>query len=246
MSRGKAVAVICFVVAGMVFFLSQNKKLLSVESAATSNATDESSSEPSHEGAKVKPTQQDNEKVTAAVFEARTGSMQARRIRQPQQVRQSGSLKQFEKELEPSHLFADTHWNLWQGIRAVSASEADVAPANYLANVSGYYLVEDKEFKAQESLVGQAEPLIYYNQRTHQAGVVTGTLKITLRKPGSIESLSSRHRLRVEGAFPHLNLFMVRSTYEPVDLQLLQKQLLADADIAQVEVEILSRQYEKN
>lgn len=246
MSRGKAFAVICFVVAGMVFFLSQNKKLLSVDSAANSEASDESSTGSSNEGVPINPAQHESEKVAAASFEPRTGAMQPRRIRQPQQIRQSGSLKKLKKELQPSLLFAESHWKLWQGIRAISAAEAPVAPANYLANVSGYFLVEDNEFAAQENFVGQAEPLIYYNQRTQQAGVVTGTLKITLRNSGNIESVNSRYSLKLEGAFPHLNLYMVRSSHEPVDLQFLQKQLQADADIAQVEVEILSRQYEKN
>lgn len=107
MSRGKAFAVICFVVAGMVFFLSQNKKLLSVDSAANSEASDESSTGSSNEGVPINPAQHESEKVAAASFEPRTGAMQPRRIRQPQQIRQSGSLKKLKKELQPSLLFSE-------------------------------------------------------------------------------------------------------------------------------------------
>lgn len=209
-------------------------------------ATDESSSTLVPEEKNLEASAVEGEKHIAADFEPRTGQMQPRRIRQPQQIRSAKNLKQIEKVLQPSQIFADSHWNLWQGVRAVAASDVQGAPDVYVANISGFYLVEDREYQAQENLAGQEEPLIYYNRRTQQAGIVTGTLKITLRRSGAIESLSSRHKLKVEGAFPHLNLYMVRSNHEPVDLHMLQKQLLADADIAQVEVEILSRQYEKN
>lgn len=245
MSRGKIFAVICLVVAGTVFFLSQNKKHLPVGTSSPVVPANESSSLSPEEQNTVESSIHQNAGMEPENFRPRQGSMQARRIRQPQEVGRSQNLNQIDKKLQSSELFENSHWNLWQGVRAIAASEVQRAPETYLTKVSGYYLIEDNEYQAQEELVGQAEPLIYYNKRTHQAGVVTGVLKVTLRKSGLIESLSTRYKLQVEGAFPHLNLFMVRSRSEPVDLQTLQKQLLAEADVAQVEVEILSRQYEK-
>ncbi len=182
--------------------------------------------------------------VTEGASSATVETMKARDPRSPKSVREGSPLVDIkEAKLEAVSLFADTNWKIWPGVQAIS-SKGTAPSSGILAKVNGYYLVKTEEVNDFRSFSSQ-RPLVVVDSRLEIAGVVTGVFSVVLKEGVSSDLLKNASGLKIVNEFPDIRTYYVTSSYEPFDLQTFQEALKAEAEIEQVRIEILSRQYEK-
>ncbi|MNK11946.1 hypothetical protein D3C87_299970 [compost metagenome] len=147
------------------------------------------------------------------------------------------------QELSESLLLAETSWKRWGRVSAVPRSEA--AGSHVIGEVSGFALIASPQ-TGDETQFTEGQNLVYFNSRTQVAGIVTGVFRVTLKEGVRFEDLTEAYNLKITGAYPHLQTYFVTGQNSPFDLTVLQKRLSADSGVADLELEILSRKYEKN
>lgn len=148
-----------------------------------------------------------------------------------------------DRSLAQSSVLSGTSWKVWEGVTAYP--QASGVRSDYLAEVSGYYLVEEETFRGDDRHFSSAQPLAVYNERKGIAGIVTGTIQIILNEGESIDSLVQEYDLKVMGSMPEAKVYFVTSAQEPFNLSSLKERLSSEPVVKQVELEILSRKYEK-
>ena len=86
-----------------------------------------------------------------------------------------------------------------------------------------------------------------YDERTHRAGVITGTLIVVLQVGKTWDEVSNLHGLSLISANDATNTYMATASRSPFDLEATFNSLKADrTNIAAVRIEVLSRTYRKN
>lgn len=86
-----------------------------------------------------------------------------------------------------------------------------------------------------------------FHPKTHNIGVITGNIKISLahNSKDELQRVLNSYALSLVQDFSHLNTFYVRSQSEHSDLEALFLRLQSDPSITSVKAEILSRAYER-
>lgn len=170
-------------------------------------------------------------------------SMPLRQARLPKSAPQ-GRVVDFKKaKIESVSWLAGTNWKLWTGVSARTKKNGPL-PGKILGEVSGFYLVEDfaqhdpREFSLQE-------PLVVMDPRLDIAGVVTGFLSVILKEGTSAEDLANVPGLLIRDSFPDIRTYFVTAAEKTFDLQSLKDTLKSEPAVENVELEVLSRQYEK-
>ena len=249
MARRNQIIVLVVVLAGLAL-LWMNKK----QSPVSSNK-DASSSHG------VNTAQSDNESVNEEQLQSSLnprermqqteisshGEERAFERRQPSQRKESESrpiLKVSNNELRASALLQSTPWRVWSGVTAIprTAGERDGA----LTSISGFNLYQDDSFQSSENSFSSQAPLVVYDSRLNTAGVVTGVVEVQLRENILVQDLAQHYGLKVLNSLEGSRIHYVTSQVEPFDLQGLQQALKAEPGIERVELEVLSRQYDKN
>lgn len=144
--------------------------------------------------------------------------------------------------LEKHALLADTPWKLWSG--AIALRKQQGAPDRILGEVNGFYLAET-EVESDPHHFSPSSPLVVVNTRRSVVGVLTGVFGVKL-KDGYGEDVLTQKGLKIVGSYPQISTYYVTSSEDPFDLVSLQNSLKNDPAVSTVEIEILSRQYEKH
>jgi hypothetical protein len=152
------------------------------------------------------------------------------------------SLATLRKKLFPTHLNSETPWRRWSQVRAIAARDwKNQAPI--VAQVSGYYLVQDPQFNERETSMSSA--FVVYDERTSRVGVVTGVLKVTTFQESVLPPLLTKYSLFIEDAAPQIHQYFLKSGELGVNLKGLREKISKEPGIEDVALEILERQYEK-
>ncbi|MBV2167521.1 MAG: hypothetical protein KUL82_02330 [Bdellovibrio sp.] len=197
----------------------------------------------------TKNDSQDREEVpeTQVTEVASSGPEKAMRARDPRRRKSaaegSALIDVKATPLESVSLFAGTNWKVWPGVLAISLKEGS-SLAGVLGKVSGYYLVKDEEVNDVRSFSSH-RPLVVVDSRLEIAGVVTGVFSVVLKEGVSSDFLKNASGLKIVHEFPEIRTYYVTSLHEPFDLTAFQESLKAQPEIEKVQIEILSRQYEK-
>jgi|GEM_PF-1555646 hypothetical protein len=146
--------------------------------------------------------------------------------------------------LQRTALFPESRWQRWPGVRAFAPQTAP-ADADVLAEVSGYTLTRDNGFPGSEKAFSNEEPLVYYDSRTRSAGVVTGEIRLVVADQQKLQQILNQYNLKVSTPLPDVNTYFVISNEAKFNLEELYSQLARESQVESVQVEILSRQYEK-
>jgi hypothetical protein len=142
--------------------------------------------------------------------------------------------------LQDEPLFARTGWKVLLGQRA---TKLNMKPEDSTWHVGNYALNEG--ISSVESSFEPTSPMVVYDARRKIPGVVTGTFVVTLRTASEPSALLKDQRVRVLNSFPEISTYFVTSSQTPFSLTNFKNLLVAKAIVASVEIEVLSRNYEK-
>lgn len=170
-------------------------------------------------------------------------AMSPRKERSPKSSPETNFFSFERGKLATTSWLMDTRWKLWVGVSALDKKKGRPS-GKILGEVSGYYLVEESLGHESQSFSSH-QPLVVMDPRLKVAGVVTGILSVTLKEGASADSLLHSPDLRVRDSFPEIRTYFVTAAKEPFDLQSLKNFLQSEFPVERVELEVLSRQYEK-
>ncbi|UXR65402.1 hypothetical protein EZJ49_03940 [Bdellovibrio bacteriovorus] len=234
------------IVAGLValsLFFKKDQEPTFAESVEEAAAVVESS-DPQSEDEIVLATKPLNKtQVTEIPSHGDNTAAQARRLHLPQEKAVANKVTPTSRQLAQSSMLSGTSWKVWEGMTAYPKSAGPRADA--VAEVSGFYLVPQEGLRPDERNYSNAQPMIVYNERKNIAGVVTGSVQITLREGAEIDPVLETFDLKVVGQLPEIRTYFVTSAQQPYDLFSLKDRLGSEPGISDVRLEILSRQYEK-
>lgn len=148
-----------------------------------------------------------------------------------------------ERKLAQATVLSGTSWKLWEGVTAYAKGAAQ--DRLVLTEISGFDVVEEDSFRADERNFSSDRPLVVFNERKKIAGIVTGVVQVILREGYTIESLAMASSLRVTGSHPEMRMYFVTAFENPFDLSDLKERLSRDPAVQSVDLEVLSRKYEK-
>lgn len=149
-----------------------------------------------------------------------------------------------DEKLSATSLFPESRWKRWPGVRALPPQQASTNQ-EILAEVSGYSLTRDASFDGDEKSFSAQEPLVYYDSRTRSAGVVTGEIRLVVNDKQKLEQILDLYNLKVNTSLPDVHTYFVVSNEQNFNLEELYTKLARESQVESVQVEILSRQYEK-
>lgn len=243
MARQKlAIFIILILGVGAFFFFSEKGSLNRYRNNPNKNQTVENQKFEENEiGGKISQDQAEVTEISSHGEEQATLSRAANEVpRKP-----SRSLpKPDQRSLEASLTLENTRWKIWSGVSAVAKSQGSRPDA--IGEVSGFYLVQDDRFRSDERNFSSGSPLVVFDQRRDAVGVVTGSFEVTLNEGVDIRALVSNQDLRIINAFPESHIYFVTSATQPFNLQNLYQALKNDSGVKQVDIEVLSRHYEKH
>ncbi|CAN5504663.1 hypothetical protein BH10BDE1_BH10BDE1_12810 [soil metagenome] len=136
-------------------------------------------------------------------------------------------------------------WKIWRGI-GITQKGSEPRDVRLTGEVAGYSLFESSSFSGRLGQFDLSSPMAVYNDRTHKAGVVTGSIRVVLKDGVGWDEVSKDHDLTLIAPFPQIKTYMVTSPRSPFDLTALLTELQNDSRIDTTKAEVLSRDYNKN
>ncbi|NUN07425.1 MAG: hypothetical protein HUU57_16900 [Bdellovibrio sp.] len=232
--------VILFVLLGAAFILWQNTLRKSKEQAPAPL-----SQEP--EATSSQRRQQSQNSVAGSAGkpgrETAVAEMPPREV-PPARVQARGTITDTHNaQLAESALFAETSWKVWAGVTAVLKKDGR-PQKNVKGEVNGYYLVEDGVAGSAVQF-SASRPLVVIDTRLDTVGVLTGIFTVVLKSGVTADVLAQIPEIKIVNEFPQINTYYVTASKEPFDLLALKEFLRSEPGVAEVQPEILSRQYEK-
>ena len=239
MTRRNLVILIVVLVAAVILLqrtLRQQKEEASQASAVSVEAETTSSSQQQAQTSSSEA--KDTQSRETAVAE-----MQPRDVREPRVQARGKATDTKNAQLYASALFADTSWKVWAGVSAVLKKNG-LPQKNVKGEVNGYYLVEDG-VATNAAQFSASQPLVVIDTRLDTVGVVTGIFTVVLKPGVSADVLAQLPEIKIVNEFPNINTYYVTAAKEPFDLVALKDFLKSEPGVAEVQPEVLSRQYEK-
>lgn len=242
----KSTYIFIVVAAGLValgLFFKKDQEPTFAESVKEAMAVVESSDPQSEEEIALSTKPLDKTQVTDIPSHGDNTAAEARRLRLPEAKASPQRISPTSRRLAQSSMLSETAWKVWEGMTAYPMSAGPRPDA--MAEVSGFYLVPQEGLRVDERNYSNAQPMVVFNERKSLAGVVTGSIEITLREGVEIEPLLRAFDLKVVSQLPEMRVYFVTSAQQPYDLFSLKDRLGSEPGISDVRLEILSRQYEK-
>ncbi|KHD88999.1 MAG: hypothetical protein OM95_05935 [Bdellovibrio sp. ArHS] len=244
MARRLSVVILLLVLVGAVlYFINKDESASPLSSATSASQTSTLTNRDDDEGTLSPSAISENTQTTEIASNQQPTQMRPRSLRLPKSERTTAQLNIQEAEFLDSSLFVDTNWKIWNGVKAIPKNTGRPGQA-VVGELTGFYLV--KESASDPSSFSSSEPFVVYDARLGVAGVVTGLFSVVLKEGVSAEVLTQTLGLKVVNSFPDIRTYYVTSPQEPFDLKAVQDLLKTDPSVESAQMEILSRNYEKN
>lgn len=152
-----------------------------------------------------------------------------------------------QSDLESSRIWPAGTWQVWQGVRVVSASHQDEQGKKLkeLGSIGSYVLMEDVQFRSDEHQFQSSAPIPVFNQRRNKAGLITGVVTLVLREGIEVDPVLTDFGLFIKTALPQIRTLYVAVKNEPYDLVTLIESLKQDSRIEKVDLEVVTQNYAK-
>jgi hypothetical protein len=144
--------------------------------------------------------------------------------------------------LLPSQILAGTRWKIWSQTR-VSSKSSDGAP---LGQVSNLKIVSDPDSSANLNQFDPKNPIAVFNERLKKPGIITGTIKLETFDRSPLEQELKVLKAHITDSFENINTYLVTGSNQVFDLEELFVNLKQLPFVTNVEIEILSKSYEKD
>lgn len=145
-------------------------------------------------------------------------------------------------ELASSQLFEGTRWRIWKGVAVVP--NVKMAEGT-VPDVGSYNVVESPTTHADLQNFKLTQPVVVFNERQKQVGIVTGVFNVELEKNSRLSEVLQRHNLVVTSSFPAIHRYFLTSKDSTFNLERLKNELEESPLVSHVELEILSGVHEK-
>lgn len=145
------------------------------------------------------------------------------------------------------NLNQSTSFSLKPGWQILTQNSVDTQPLESESRSVrlGSFSLKSQPSSSTETYFVKSSPLVLYNSRLKNVGVLTGTFEIKLKPNIPINSLLTDYDLNLTQGFPHLSRFFVTPKTQTFNLKALYQSLSEDNRISSVQLEILDRSYEK-
>lgn len=144
-----------------------------------------------------------------------------------------------------NNLLAEKSWKLWSHTRVIKR-DADDPNTEFLARVNNFLIVsEPKRQLSDLKNFDVQNPIAVYDERALRAGIITGVIKVSTQDVATLESDLTLMHAHITSSFDSIHLYFISSTDQTFDLQNLYDSLKAKSYITKIDLEILSRPYEK-
>ncbi len=141
-------------------------------------------------------------------------------------------------------ILTSTRWKIWPHKKAIAPdlkNENDLP----LVTVGNFIIVESTEENSSMTDFNLNSPVVVFDGRMKKTGIITGTLTVrTLRKDLLMADLASLNAA-ISDEFENINTYFVISSEQRFNLELLYLNIKSKSYVEHVELEILSKTYEK-
>lgn len=149
-------------------------------------------------------------------------------------------------QLRTHPIFRNTRWQLWpqtsvQNLNDLARSNTE----NEIARLNNFIIVYDKENFPNLTEFSKKNPQAVYDRRRNQVGILTGTIRVTTSRRDLLEANLNTVSAEISDAFDAIQTYFIVSQVDTFDLQSLFNFLSQQSHIQNIELEILSRTYEK-
>lgn len=190
------------------------------------------------------PAAVNNAQVREEVSVTNNTQSLTRQVRDPVHLQGAPKLDARGANLRDEAFLQGTRWKLWPDVTAVPKKHG--APqGQVLGEVNGFYIVK-KSSETDVKNFSSDHPIVVVDSRLNEVGVVTGVFSVVLKEGTSADQLQRISGLKVLNSFPHIRTYFVTASEEPFNLQDLQDFLKQESFAENIEMEVLSRQYEKH
>jgi len=172
--------------------------------------------------------------------------MKARSVEKSRTLARTETIHPTREQLRAHPILSQTRWQLWLKTRADFLNEnSEAAPGPELTRLNNYIIVADNSNIPDLTEFHKMNPQVVYDQRRKQVGILTGTIRINTDRRDLLEKDLATAQAEITDAFDTIETYFIQSTNDVFDLQSLYLFLRQQSYIKNVELEILSRTYEK-
>lgn len=200
------------------------------------------------------PKPQPIDKPDSPALTTKTGStdsaaekfMKARSVEKIRSLARTETIHPTREQLRAHPILSQTRWQLWLKTRADFLNENSAsAPGSEITRLNNYTIVADDSNISDLSEFHKTTPQVVYDQRRKQVGILTGTIRVNTDRRDLLEKDLATVQAEISDAFDAIETYFIQSTHDVFDLQNLYLFLRQQSYIKNVELEILSRTYEK-
>lgn len=156
----------------------------------------------------------------------------------------SGQISSAPKLLLENRLLLSTSWKIWPNTQVIGIDHKSDSDA-VLTQISNLLVIESQSENADLTEFNLASPVVVYNSRLKKAGVITGALRIQTTQKGLLEQDLNNFNARITDSFENINTYFITSTDQIFNLELLYLNLKAKPYVKFIELDVISRSYEK-
>jgi hypothetical protein len=145
--------------------------------------------------------------------------------------------------LAEQNLLNSTRWKIWLHTQVVKKDDAPIGQS--LAHVSNFSIIESQDNLSLTEFDAN-KPIAVFDERLKKPGIITGTLKIQTSDKARLQTDLINYQAQVTDEFYDIETYFVKSTQNIFNLEWLYQNLKNQTYIKSVELEILSKSYDKN
>lgn len=158
------------------------------------------------------------------------------------------SAKPEQKKLQNNNLLNTTPWKLWANTKVINY-DSNLTAQQILGRVSNLAIIEDNSNNdALTTLTNfnKQKPVAVYDTRLKKPGVLTGTIKVITDQKELLENQLKQYQASIDLGFDEIHTYFITSNAQQFNLENLYNTLINQPYITKVELEVLSKTYEKN
>lgn len=153
-----------------------------------------------------------------------------------------------QKNLLANNLLSATPWKIWANTKVVHY-ESNLITQQILGRVSNLAIVDDDSKNDPQVVLKNFDtqnPVAVYDTRLKKPGVLTGTIKVVTHQKELLEEQLKQYQAHIDIGFDEIHTYFVTSQTQLFNLENLYNGLINQPYITKVELEVLSKTYEKN
>ena len=142
-------------------------------------------------------------------------------------------------------LLTSTSWKIWSHTQVINLADSSSSD-KVLSQISNLRVIESQNENKNFLEFNIANPIAVFNVPQNKPGIITGIIKVQTTQKQQLENDLIQLHAHITHSFDSINYYYVTGTEQFFNLELLYENLKSSPYINHIELEILSRAYEKN